>query len=74
MARINQFLGTLAVTAETTDDASAFMFDNASAVRACALEEDSLRMLYFVSVGCHVSLNRFGHRIGTGQNFVFTET
>lgn len=72
--RMNELSGALTVAAQATDSTAAFMFNNTSAVGAGALEEDSLRVLYFAAVGRHVSLNCFGHRVGTGQNFVFTKT
>ena len=62
------------VTAHAAHHATAFMFDNAAAIRAGTFPEDNFLMLHLAAVGFDVSLNGLCHRIGAGQNFVFTET
>ena len=66
-------LRALAVAANMANHAAAFVLDNTAAVRTSALEENAFCVLHLPAVSRHVSLNRFGYRIGAGQNFVFTE-
>jgi hypothetical protein len=46
------------------------VFDNAA---AGVFEEDAFFFVHLAAVLRHVGLNRFGYRIGAGQDLVFTE-
>ena len=67
-------LRAFAVAADAADGAAAFVFDNAAAVRTGAFTEYDFFVLHFSAVGFDVGLNGLGHSVGTGQDFVFTET